>query len=162
MKQIMLWLCTAVLFVACTTTKSAEQKQDEQAETAARIIDSLDNKTFSVTFSYVTPRRFPGHALTSDYSITIQGDSLQSYLPYFGEAYRASFNYESPLNFNAHVQHYTLDKKKSDCTRVFFRALHNMEMIEYRLDMFSNGRAVLYVSSTEREPISFSGEIDLY
>jgi homoserine acetyltransferase len=161
MKQMMLCLCIAAVFTACTTTQNAEQKQNEQQEIAQRVVDSLDNRTFTVSFNYMTTRRFQGRALTSDYVITIQGDSLQSYLPYIGEAYRASFDNQSPLHFNGHADHYTLDKSKSEPTRVYFRALNKMETIDFRLDVFSNGRAVLYVNSTDREPISFNGEMDL-
>lgn len=75
-----------------------------------------------MTFDDVTPMSMPPHYLTTRCSIRLKGDSIDSYLPYFGRAYTSNpaTNDRSLLTFTSTMQDFTSTKgKKGYCRQTF-------------------------------------------
>lgn len=154
-------LVMALALMACTTMKTNKSKEDFYQKTSERVADSIQNRTFTVELNYVTPRRTGGHHLTSPYSVRVEGDSIYSYLPYFGVAYRADWNsqYGSPLDFKRPIKAINHEKTRKGYYRVWVKTVNNLEQLTYYFEIFDNGKASLDVMPTDREPISFTGEM---
>ncbi len=161
MKKLLFFALIALLLAACGTAKTAEEKRAEALHRAAQVSDSLHRQTYTVEFDHVNPIRMPSHFLTTTYSLRVAGDSVESYLPYFGVAYRADYGRSpnSPLSFNGHIRSYDVRQVKADCYHISFETRNESELLQYDLEIFTNGRASLIVHSSDREAISFTGEM---
>lgn len=162
MKKSLIFLVAILFMVSCGSLHNSQEKITAEQK-SAQIQDSIHARTFTVEFNYVNPMRMPPHYLTTAYTLRLRGDSLVSELPYFGRAYRANpaDNDRSPLSFSGRVgEARTIKGKKNDYT-ITLKTKNGIELLEYTLNLFSNGQAYLSVSSSDREPISFNGAIVL-
>ena len=82
-----------------------------------------------------------------------------SNLPYYGVAYRATMEREGPLDFDGHIQTYTILRPKPDLVRVKFFTRNKLEYIEYIFDFSPDGKCSLDVLSADRDKINFLGEM---
>lgn len=93
-------LLAAVVLVlglgSCVSSQKAGQRASERQEVRRQVDEALDSRSFTVTFDYVMPHRLPARYLTTAYSLTVNGDSIDSYLPYFGVAYRSKYPDDTP------------------------------------------------------------------
>lgn len=163
MKKILGLLAILLSLIACSTSKTSEKKAATARMVYGQVMDSLNSSSYTILLDYVTPRRMKPQFLTSGYRVKIDGDTITSFLPYFGVAYRADFNGRdrSPLDFRAPILSYKSEQVKQDYFRIKLSTRHEMEIITYQIEVFSNGKATLDVISSDREGISFSGNINL-
>lgn len=119
-----------------------------------------ESRHFSFIAQTVTPLRGRFRNLTTMYDVKISGDTLVSYLPFFGRAYTATINEtESPLNFTSTDFSYTVTPHKKSGWNVVIKPKDNTTVQQYSFTIFSNGTASLNVINTSRDPISFNGYI---
>lgn len=163
MKQLFVILAIVIGLGSCATVKDKAQRLAEERRDMARLSDSLSARTLTIDFDYVIPQRMPPHHLTSNYSVRIQGDSVASYLPFFGVAYDTDFSNQdrSPLDFQERLSAYDVAQPKANRFDVTLVTRRNRETLIYRIEMFSNGHATLHVNSSSREGISFNGTAKL-
>lgn len=92
-----------------------------------------------------------------------KGDSIDSYLPYFGRAYTSNpaTNDRSPLTFTSTVQNLTSKKGRKGDFRLTFTTRNDNAQLDYTLTIYPNGQAYLNVNSSDREGINFNREIEL-
>lgn len=160
-------LLAAVVLVlglgSCVSSQKAGQRASERQEVRRQVDEALDNRSFTVTFDYVMPHRLPARYLTTTYSLSVNGDSIDSYLPYFGVAYRSKYpdDMRSPLIFSGRATGLAVQRYRKDARRVTFGVKNGDELLGYNLIVFDNGRASLNVQSSDREAIDFSGNVSL-
>ena len=83
-----------------------------------------------------------------------------SNLPYYGRAYSASINpSENGLNFTSTNFDYTVTPRKKGGWEVLIKPKDANDVREMTFTIFENGTASLYVTSNNRESISFNGYI---
>ena len=83
-------------FLACTLASATPiqaqtYKEAQKARTEQTVKEALEARRYRIEVNYMTPMRGRSRALTDNYSLTIHGDSVLSYLPYVGEAYSAPY-----------------------------------------------------------------------
>ena len=164
MRKLVFLVISAVLFMGFATSHTSEERLAEKQRLELQVADSVHAKTFTINVNYVEPQNMMvAHYLTSDYSVRLQGDSVISYLPYFGRAYRADYNntQQSPLTFSSCAQQVTIKRGKHKSYTVYFKVNNATEMFEYYVDIFPNGSASVNVSSSDRTPIGFSGSMNI-
>lgn len=161
-KTLTIILAAALSLAACSSQRSAAEKSNDARQLAMQIDDSVAARTLHISFDFVYPQRFPSRSLTSEYDIEVRNDSVFSYLPYFGRAYRTDItrNDRSPLDFKSSITHW-LAEAKNKRTEIRFAARNNFEVLLYAITIFPNGKASLHVKSSDREPITFDGEMDV-
>lgn len=162
MKKLVFFAILALCLASCAATKSTAQKKAEQTRMESAIEDSIQARSLMVTFDYVNPMGFPPHYLTTEYSIRINGDSISSYLPYFGRAYSSDYgSTESPLAFEGHITQFSITKGRKHDYTIIIETRKGQELLVYTLTIFNNGKTSLAVTSNSREPINFDGEVRL-
>lgn len=177
MKPLLKITAIVCCLAACATAKTpelkvaksqqkavkAQQKTAEKQRKSAQILDSLHNRTYTIAFDYVIPSKMQPRFLTSDYSVRVHGDSIVSSLPYFGVAYRADpeNRNRSPLDFKSAISSYETDQVKKNKMRVKLKTRNKMDFLSYYLDIFTNGSVTLNVIATDRESVSFTGNLIL-
>ena len=147
--------------IACSVSKmTSEEKRLQRKIIAQKVKDSLENRTFRIDLNYVIPRRMRAHSLEYGYSIQVKGDSVDAYIPFFGEAYRADYGTrDEGLKFNGLMSGYEVLPVKKNLYRVNIHAKKPLDEILYQIEVFDNGVATLYVRSLNREDIRFNGEM---
>jgi hypothetical protein len=93
--------------------------------------------------------------------VTVKKDSLESFLPYFGRAYQAPMDpSKGGIQFTSTDFSYNVETKGDNGWDVIIKPGNYNEVQEMRFSIFGNGSASLNVTSTHRDPISFTGHIE--
>ncbi len=156
MKKILILLSAVCALAACG---SLRQSPEERARMEAQVQERLDSRRYQVDINYMRPLRGGSRALTSPYSLTVNGDKVISYLPYFGVAYDVPYGGGKALNFEGKILEYR-EAVRGDRRRILFTTSSGEDELLYQLDVFGNGKASLNVRSRNREAIDFDGFLD--
>ena len=159
-KEIFMCMMMAVLCVSCATKLTPSEKTARQELQAKAVLEALENRNYTIGINYVYPRRGPGKTLEYGYDVTVRNDSLISYLPYFGRAYRVPYGGGTGLNFSVPISRYQTYRAKKNMTRVLIGVKYEEDVYQYQLDVYDNGQVSLNVTAQEREGISFTGEMN--
>ena len=152
----------AIIVAACSTSKlTPEEKAAEKMRIADAVASAIDNRRFKVEIDYMKPFRGPNRHLSFGYEIRVSGDTLYSYLPYFGAAYNVPYGGGKGLNWEAPLTGYQVTPGRKGATIVEMTAYNGEDYFLYSFELMPNGAAYLNVRSRDREPISFSGDMDL-
>ena len=152
----------AVVCASCATSRlTPAEKQARRQQIAQMVSDSLLTGRFKVTLDYVLPLRMPPHHLTSPYEVSVKGDTLKSYLPYFGVVYAVPCGGGEGLIFDARISGYQHTLLRNGQHRVEVLVNRPEDMYVYTFDVFDNGRAELKVTCRNRDLICFTGEMEL-
>lgn len=149
----------AFLLSACTISEAARQaKAVQEAKIARAIAQQLSDRHYEVDFH----RAFPSGRgrvidLTSEYSIKVAGDTLVSYLPFFGRAYNVPYGGGHGLHFTGIIRQYDQQLSKKGAHIITMDVLDSEDSYYYILELFDTGSATLTVRPRERSQISFTG-----
>ena len=154
-------IAAALTLSGCATTASSQkEKQAKKEQKAAMIRKAIDDRTFIIDVNMAYPQGHPAINVTSNYSLEMKGDSVISYLPYYGRAYRVPYGGGKGLNFSGKAVDYAMEQLKNDRTRISFRVANDEDTYLFLVSVFTNGSADISVTSNEREPISFGGTME--
>lgn len=140
--------------VSCNTANKLTK-----AEIAHQVQTALDARQYTITVDWMKPYRGVSRHVNSDYELKVNGDEMDSYLPYVGEAYHVPYGGGKGLNFKAPILNYTTTQIKNDRYLVEFDVVNEEDSFHYRMDIFTSGKATIDVWARERDPISFQGEM---
>ena len=157
---MMVMMGLVLVMVSCSTLTSAERAERE-AKIEKAVAKMLAERRYTVDVSMMYPKSGRAQNVTSNYSLEVRGDSLVSYLPYFGRGYSLPIGGGKGLNFSAPIKNYHSEKGKKGRTRVEIQVDNTEDFLTYSLDIFPNGSTTIDVVSREREPITFSGQMDI-
>lgn len=143
-----------LLLVGCSSSKKIAPLQEGDA------FKLVDLHQFTFVADNVSPFRGRMRNLTSDYSITVNNDSLNSYLPYFGRATQAPMNpSESGLQFTLTNFSYKVAEGKRKEKEITIIPRDRTDIQQLYFVIFDNGSGTLNVTSTYRDPITFNGHL---
>ena len=137
-------------------TASAQDSKDSLKTTTK---DWVEQRNFVFVAQTAVPMGKPTRQLTSEYTLTVSGDTIDCYLPYYGRSYSAPINSEGGIKFKTSDADFTISPKKKDGWDVLIKPKEVPDVQELRLGVYSNGSATLQVSSTNRQLITFNGYV---
>lgn len=126
-----------------------------------KVRNALETDRYTIDIDYMNPSQGAGHPLTNNYSITVRNDSLISHLPYAGRAYTIPYGGGKALNFSSPISSYKKETKKKGETEITIGLRNEEDSYTYRLTVYKDGSVSLHVQPTQRQSISFSGEMDV-
>ena len=146
-----------LLFLFLTVGGSlAAKAQDNKSPDMKAIIES-QNYIFKAKTVY--PQNGRTRQLTDEYDLTVAKDKVVSFLPYFGKAYSAPIgSSEGGIKFTSADFEYN-SKKTSKGWEITIKPKDAYDVQQLYLTVFENGSANLRVNSTNRQAISFDGQI---
>lgn len=155
-------LVLAVLaLTACGTTRqTAQEKRAEQERIAQSVRKVLDERSFQIDIDYMIPQR-GGAQSVSAYSITVKGDTIDSHLPYRGEAWSIPYGGGSGLSFQGKIEKYTDNGFQKDRRNITINVRNQEDAYVYTMDIFDNGSADIHVHCQNRDDISYHGTLSL-
>lgn len=156
-----------LLGLACITALSAtaqsrnKSRSEKKAHIERAVKESIDLKQYKINVNHMQPMSGRSRALTSNYSIEVRNDSVFSYLPYFGVSYSAPYGGGKGLIFNAPISEYKTEQHKKGKVVIDFSTRNEEDNYKYNLTFYPNGSASIHVQPTKKQPISFTGEMDI-
>ena len=152
-KNILVKLLFALAVVLFSSTAFA-QKLDK-----ATVQNAVNSKQFVFKAQTVLPMTGASRFLTSDYEVKLLGDSLVSYLPYFGRAYSVTYGERGGIDFTSTKFDYKVKpgKKGGWDVTIITNDVKNAQRLNFTIS--DNGYTYLQVTSNNRQPIAFNGYI---
>jgi hypothetical protein len=142
----------AVLLFSAT----ALHAQNLDKSTVQRLLQS---KEFTFKAQTALPMAGAAKPLTYDYEVKFLGDSINSYLPYFGRAYAAVYPGEGGISFTSTKFDYNYKQKGENRWDIVVKPKDTRDVREFNFTVYDNGSAYLQVFSNNRQPISYNGYI---
>jgi len=132
------------------------QAQESKEASVQKLIAS---KNFVFKAQTVLPQRGSMRQLTSDYDLRLFGDSVVSFLPFFGRAYIAPIgSEEGGIKFTSTDFMYDVQKKKKGWD-ITILPRDTRDVRQLFLSVSNNGYARLQVVSNNRDGIAYNGYI---
>jgi hypothetical protein len=154
LKTILIRSLLALSLVLCSATITLAQKLDKS--TIQRIVNL---KQFVFKAQSVSPMAGSTRFLTSEYEVRLLGDSLVSYLPYFGRAYSVAYGERGGIDFTSTRFDYKVKPIKKGGWDIIIETKDVKNNERFNFTISNNGHTYLQVISNNRQPISFSGYI---
>ena len=126
----------------------------------ATINQNITNKEFSFVPQSATPMGGRYIPLNYNFSFKITSDSINCYLPYYGRAFVAPYNpSDGPLTFTSTDFIYNVTKSDGKKQELTIETKDRTYNNKFFFTIFNDGTASLQVTSTDREPINYQGQV---
>lgn len=152
-----LLLCAIFILQACGSTRTAAEKQ----KLAADIAQAVETPDFTFKARHAYPTGYRSVYLSPYYDVKVSPDTVEAYLPYYGRAYRAPMDpREGGYRFTSTDFEYQTNPGSRDGNWEAVITINDLDRaVTFRFDIWDNGTARLDVTDTDRQQISFQGEI---
>ena len=148
------------LFASCASTQTPGLSKAEMKRLQAeKVRQALYDRHFTINVTSAHPTSFPPVNLTSPYSLEVRGDSIISYLPYYGRAYSVPYGGGKALNFSGKMSGFDLSRTKKEYN-IKLAIENDEDKYLYYIDVFDNGHASILVAPQNRTDILFYGEME--
>ena len=154
-RTIYFLLLFSLLFASCATTQQQREERQRLVEQA------INTRQFKIVVHSMQTQRYGTKRVTSDFDLTIKGDTMVSYLPYMGQVY-GIVPYGGPsegLNFTSPIRNFRQSILKHNAVCMEMNVASKEDEYYYRIDIYPNGRAYIYVRARERDTVHFDGEM---
>ncbi len=158
---ISLFLLASVLVQAQETKMSRkERKAAQKAEMIEKTKALIEAEAWQFNANQMIPTQGKSRTLTSSYSVVVKDKTVDSYLPYIGRAYSADYgSTESPMTFKSDITEYSIEDWKKGGWIVKFTAKNKNDVIKFIFTIAETGSTSLSVNSTNRQAISYYGDL---
>lgn len=120
----------------------------------------VDSKQYKIEVNYAHPQSGRLINLTSNYSLTIKNDSLDSYLPFFGRAYSIPYGGGDGLIFKSSIKKYEIEKEKKKEIRIKVETVTPEDSYTFFITVYKNLSADINVMMNKRSSIRFTGKLE--
>lgn len=142
--------------VAAITFNASSQETNE-----ATLKSLLSQKTFVFKAQSAWPLQGTVVQLNAGFDVKLLSDSINTYLPYFGRSFVATYsNGGGGINFATSKFDYKLKEKAKGGWEIVIKPTDTKDVNELIYSVSTNGYATLQVTSTTRQAISFYGVIE--
>jgi hypothetical protein len=158
---ILLMLVSAsMLYGQETRMTRKEAKAAQKAQLAEKTKALVNSGTWQFDATQMLPTSGRSRTLTSSYRVIVKDSEIDSYLPYFGRAYRAEYgSTDSPMSFKGEIQDLTVEDWEKGGWVISFKTENKNDRLEYTFHIGETGSATLMVNSTNRQQISYYGDL---
>ncbi|MDR1675143.1 MAG: DUF4251 domain-containing protein [Tannerella sp.] len=156
----LVWIGTVIVLAATIQTSCSSSRATAVNEQAQAVKQQIESRQYKISVNRMVPVKGPSQYLTSSYSLTVRGDTVISYLPYFGQAYSIPYGGGKGLNFESVITDYSLSYDRKGTARISFRTRSENDVLLYRTEIFDNGSSSIRVTSNNRQAISFYGTLE--
>lgn len=162
-----------LLLISCGSSKNAPTEAE-----LAKLEQLVNNKQMIIESDWAYPQAtmamqqvansgllLPGNnaaniSLVGNYNfLKIKGDSITSYLPYYGER-QMQVNYggtDSAIEFKGLIEGYKVEKNKKQGYNISFNAKSNSENFQVFITVSPNLKSNMALNGTGRFPIRYTG-----
>lgn len=139
----------------------AQSKQDRKEQKEKAVKEIVDSDRIKIDVDRAVPMAGRSVNLTSPYSLEMHGDSILSFLPYFGRAYAAPYGGGEGLTFKEVATEKEQTSKKKGRSEIKFRVKTQEDVYTFRVEVYPNGSATINVTPVNKQAITFYGDVAL-
>ena len=149
-------MCAIFILQACGSAHGRRK-----TEAGRRYCTSSGNTDFTFKARHAYPTGYRSVYLSPYYDVKVSPDTVEAYLPYYGRAYRAPMDpREGGYRFTSTDFEYQTNPGSRDGNWEAVITINDLDRaVTFRFDIWDNGTARLDVTDTDRQQISFQGEI---
>jgi len=126
-----------------------------QKRSSVKTVD-INPQDFTMTMLYVIPRRFPMKALMREFYVSVRNDSIDCYLPYYGEVYQPTLTNEG-LNFKLPVAGFAMKEKKK-CRHLYYRVRRGFLTYDYHFIIYPDHTGSLILTPSNAQNCTYEGK----
>ena len=122
-----------LMIVGCATQ---QERAEQRAKMRLAITEAVASRQLHIDISSMSTLRYGSKTISSDFFLELRGDTLRSYLPYWGQAYQAPV--ESPsigLNFEMPILRYSESRPKPNKTQMELDVRTQEDTYHYLIDL---------------------------
>ena len=158
-KGITTVLLLLTMLASCATQ---QERAERMAQRQKMVTEAVEKRQWHIDVNSMHTMRYGSKTVTPDFFLELRNDTLRSYLPYLGQAHRAPMGSPSQgLNFETQVLRYQQNKKKEHLYEIEINVRTQEDTYNYWVEIFDSGEASIRVRSNDRDPISFSGNMNV-
>jgi len=159
-KTIISMVLAAMLIAGCATQQQKEQRKEQREMMRKAVAEAVATRRVHIGVTTMNTMRYGSRTVTPDFFLELRGDTMQSYLPYLGQAYQAPMVTPSQgLNFEAPVVNYRLSTK-GNASQLEMDVKTKEDSYHYRIEIHDTGQAYIHVRPLQRDPVSFNGYLE--
>ena len=151
-------MVAALMISSCGSTDGLT-KAERQAQVTRQVQEGLDTRHYTIAVEWMKPLGGMARHVSSNYELKVNGDEVDSYLPYMGEAYHLPYGGGKGLNFKGKIENYSITYPTSNRSHIEFNVINVEDSYLFRIDVFNNGKAIIDIIARDRDAISFDGEM---
>lgn len=156
MKRIFFLLAAAALLLSgCASMRLTPE---EKAMIERQVQENLDDRNFIIDVDQMLPSRGISQHV-DNYSIKVDGETLDSHLPYVGQAWSLPYGGGKGLTFESKITDYIESYPKTDRRQIVLSTDNGEDVLVYIMEIFTNGRTSIEVRSRQRERIRYYGNV---
>ncbi|MFN2438371.1 MAG: DUF4251 domain-containing protein, partial [Chitinophagaceae bacterium] len=141
------------LFALAKMNAHAQNNVSEKQTKETIIKNLIESKNYVFRARTVQPISGSIRHLTTEYDMRVMGDSIVTYLPYFGRAYSAPVSLtQGGIQFTSTDFNYNIESKRKEW-EIVIKPKEAIDVRELILRVYKNGSASLMVSSNNRQAI---------
>jgi hypothetical protein len=153
-------LILSSLLFGSPSTQGQDTKKDKDEEKTAALKTLVESRHYEFLAQSATPMTGRPRQLSGEYSLIVTKESIFSYLPYYGRAYSAPIDpSQGGIQFTSKDFEYTAKPRDNGGWDVQIKPKDQRDVSKMMLGISSSGYATLQVTSPNRQPISFYGQI---
>ncbi len=157
--QLIVLLLIGFMPAMAQSTDRKAIKEQKRIEREREIEVLVNSKKFEFKARRKLPTGFRSMDLTTNANfIRFYPDSIVSEMPFFGRAYSVTYGGEGGLKFEGKPEVYTIKRDKK-LYLVDAKVKSKDDYFTINLSISFNGSATMSISSNNRSPISYYGEI---
>lgn len=146
-----------ILFIGVFGMKASHAQESNEAT----LKNLLTSKNFIFKAQSAWPLQGTVVQLTPGFDMRVLSDSINTYLPYFGRSYQASYgSTNGGINFTTTKFDYKLKEKSKGGWELTIKPSDAKDINQLSYSISKNGFATLQVTSNSRQAISFYGVIE--
>lgn len=150
----------STLFAQETRFTAKERRAAQKAEQIEKTRVLIESGVWQFNANTMLPASGRSRSLTTSCKVVVDKLELNCYLPYFGTAYRASYgSNESPLSFKGEIPDIKVETWKKGGWIIKFTTSNRNDRLDFTFYVSDTGSASLTVNSTDRQHISFNGDL---
>ena len=143
-------------FASCASSNAVSKRERAQA-----VKKQIEDRQYTIEVNRALPMGGRARELTPTYALSIKGDTINSYLPYFGVAYSVPYGGGEGLIFEATITDYTVNFDAKGTANITVRTRSKEDSFVYQINIFENGSTTIYVTPTNRQAITYHGNVKL-
>ena len=156
-KVLSSFILISLMLSACVTQQERVEKREQMRGVVA---EAVRKQQIHLDVTWMNTLKYGSKSVTSDFFLELKGDTLNSYLPYMGQAYKPTLTSQSQgLNFETLAQSVQKSHPKNNCWLLEINARTDEDNYKYVVEIFETGKATIHVRSANRDPISFDAEL---
>jgi len=157
---LLMMVSTSMIYAQETPLTRKERKAAQNTQLVEKNKALVHSGAWQFDATQMIPSSGRSRTLTSSYRVIINNSGIDSYLPFYGRAYRVEYgSTDSPLSFKGEISDLRVEDWEKGGWVISFKTESKNDRLEYTFHIGETGSATLNVNSTNRQQISFYGDL---